>query len=956
MIKSPARIWLVTKLLCALLLLSPHAAKATHTYLLDTGGLGNVEELYLVGALQGMVNRDAPRLFLTGIDSTLCAGANNVYVNYLEKEKGFTFTRLKSLGEAISTFAAMKRADGVTPLIKGLVKYPTTYWDEASKKKVSAYYNYWIAANFAAQEDLLPVTDNILKCQTPMLSGSEFWYKDEGMKGGWSSMFVQMGRPATGGLSVEIRPDVQAHRGGYAGRWVFLDLDVTPKIEVVVSDLTPGGAWSLGVKMPTTVQTMESSGRVKVPGLTDISSTGTFVVDLAATGLFNPRSARAGLQISPSAHGVSVTVQSIRLLDANGEDPKTAPYVPQKNVFTGLAVKRDLVTAAPYEQNEEKACEWSLANQREQCDPGSFGSFAGGSWILKGLDYAIAKKSHLFYQNKEPYEKDGYPNLDKILADLKPPALVYGWLGGESYSCMKMGQYGARYAGGPPENFSFWQWVPLKNPGQPVPLPQVREVKGLENKNYLNFSWASADAIQFSYDLMDGFWEDPNRGTVPATWGFSPLLAKFAPALVEFYAHSATPKDSFWGWTAGYTHLSCFPPDIFKLYAEETRRGIHELGISPAVDVWDSVRNCLQTYEELSKDSPGAPGIKLMSVLPSPRGPETFWLDNGAAVVRNDIRLHGASQKNGKATCEAIVAAVKEIAAQYPGKDPKFLTCNTRVSPTLIKEIQAHLPENVLIVGMPDFIDLALESGAVVAAPFSDGVGSGDSIKVSFELHNASGKTGQEGKVTWTLPPGWKSSPTEWSHGPVPAGSNLKQVVTFTPPEGMAKGSVSIGYKDSRLTWEKEFVLTTYPQGSIVTDCDSAAGWTASDGATVTMERGMIKITPQTARARCDYFAANRAVGKTGRVTFPLKQIDFSRKPVLKINIPDQDGDGTVIGLLNEAGEWKKCLETSGVDVCSIDLATVTKWEGIKDATLTFDPVTKFGSHVRIRSIKVCYP
>ena len=930
------------------------ATRGPQAYLLDTGGLRDVEELYLVGALQGVVNRDAPRLFLTGLDSGFCAGSNNVYVKYLEKEKGFTFTRLKSLGDAISTFAAMKRADGVTPLIKGLVKYPTFYADQAKRTKVTTYYNYWIAANFAAQEDLLPVTDNILKCQTSMLSGSEFWWKDEKMAGGWGPMFAVLKRPATGGLSVQTRPGLKANRSGYSDRTVYLDVDVTPKIEVVVSDLTPGGAWSLHIKTPTTVQTPVNCRAVSVPGLTNIRSTGKFLVDLAATGLFNPRASRAQLLISPVGQDVSVTVKSIRLLNAKGEDPNGAPYAPRKNVFDGLRVKRDLVAAAPYEQNEEKACEWSLANQRKQCDPGAFGSFAGGSWILKGLDYAISKKVYLFYQDKSPYTNNPYPNLDKILADLKPPGLVLGWLGGESYSCMKMGEYGARYAGGPPENFSFWQWVPLEKPGHPIPLPQVREVKGLENKIYLNFSWASSDAIEFTYNLMEGYWEDPNRGKVPITWGFNPLISGFAPALVEFYAHSATPKDSFWGFTAGYTHPSCFPPAKFKLYAEETRRGLFELGISPAVDVWDCNSNCSPTYEELSKSS-SFPGVKLMSVLPSARGPETFWLDNGAAVVRLDSRFHGKSQKNGGTTLQGVVTAIKEIVAQYPGKDPKFLTCNTRVSPTFVKELQSLLPENVMIVGMPDFIGLAEESGALVAVPYSDGVGSGDSVKAEFQLHNASGQTGQPGKITWTLPPGWKSSPIEWNHGPIPIGSNLKQVVAFTPPEGTTNGSVSIGYQDSRFRWKKEFFLTTYPKATTVTNCDSTEGWTATNGASVTMERDMIKVTPQTIRARCDWFANNRSAANTGRVTFPLKQIDFSRKPILKLTLPDHNGSGTTIGLLNTKGVWKKCAEISE-GTCSIDLATVTKWNGGQDVTLTLDPVTRFGSLVRIRNIKVCYP
>ncbi len=930
------------------------ASGATQAYLLDTGGLRDVEELYLVGTLQGIVNRDAPRLFLSALDHGMCAGSNNVYIKYLEKEKGFTFTRLKSLGEAVSTFAAMKRADGVTPLIKGLVKYPTFYVDPVKKTKVNTYYNTWIAANFAAQEDLLPVTENILKCQTAMLSGSDFWWKDEKMGGEWTQMVAVLNRPTTGGLSVQTRPGGNANRTGSANRTVYLDVDVTPKIEVVVSDLSPGGAWSLQIKSPTTVDTPENCRSTSIPGLTNIRITGTFTADLAATGLFNPRATRVQLIIAPCDPATSVTVKSIRLLNAKGEDPQGVPFVPAKDVFKGLVVKRDLVTAAPYEQDEEKACEWSLANQRKQSAQGAFGSFSGGSWILKGLDYAISKKAYLFYQAKEPYTEGGYPNLEKILADLKPPALVFGWLGGESYSCMKMGSYGARYAGGPPENFSFWQWVPLKTPGRPIPLPQVREVKELENKIYLNFSWASADAIEFTYNLMEGYWEDPNRGKVPVTWGFNPLIAKFAPALVEFYAKSATPKDSFWGFTAGYTHASSFSPRNLKLYAEDTRRGLSELGISPAVDIWDNDSNSSPTYEEFSRPSE-FPGVKLMSTLPSPRGPETYWLDNGAVVVRNDKRFHGKSQKNGKTTQQGILSDIKEIEAEYPGLDPKFLTINTRVSPTFVKELMGMLPKNVEVVGMPDFIGLAEESGALVAKPYSDGVGAGDSVKVRFQLHNPSGQSGKPGKVTWTLPSGWTSSPAEWDHGPVPQGSNLKQVVTFTPPAGTSPGNARIVYQDSRFRWKKDFSLTTYPKAVNVTDCDSTTGWTALNGASLTVDRDMIKVTPPAGRTRSDYFESGRSVAKSGRVTLPLKQIDFSCKPILKITVPDLNGSGTIIGLLDEKGVWKKCGD-AGVGTTSIDLAAITKWKGTQEITLTLDPVTLYGSFARVRNIKVCYP
>lgn len=966
-----------------LLSMSPCESQASQAYLLDTSGLEDTGDLYLVGALQGIVNRDAPRLFLTR------GTPDNVYADYLEKEKGFKFTRLKSLPDAIATFAPMKRADGVTPLIKGLVKYPGSYWDAANRKSVNMYYNCAIAANFAAQEDLLPVTEGMLQGKSSMMGGSEFWYKDVSMGGSWHEMFVRLGH-STNGLSV-----TSGKAGGYAGKIVYLDLDVTPKIEVVVSDLTPGAKWTLGVSMGSTINSFENSAGVVIPGLTKEDKTGTFVGDLSATGQFKPRAGRALLKIKvspPDAPSVpaatpviaggapaatsakqsaaaatpspkptpaptaTVTVKSIRLLDANGQEPAVAPYSPPKDVFAGLSVKRDLVASPPYEQNEEKGCDWSLANQRTNSMPDAVASYAPGGWILMGLDYTVAKKVFHFYQNKTPFVKEGYPNLDKILGDFKKPGLVFGWLGDEDYACMKLGHYGARYAGGVPENFSFWQWVPLNNPGKPALPPQKREVPKLENKVYVNFSWASADYIQFAYNLMDGYWMDPNRGQVPVTWGFNPLIAGYAPAFVEFYGNTATPKDSFWGFTAGYTHLSGFPADKLQQYSVETSSGLQALGISPAVDVWDCNSSCNTAYEALSLHSPASEGVKLMSVLPGGKGAsETYWLDNGCPVVRLDRGLFSVWGSDKKSTPETIVAAIKAAAAKNPLKGPQFLTCNSRFSPTFLKKVKELLPENIVIVGMPDFIALAQEAGAVTAIPFSDSVGSGDSIKVSFELHNASGTTGGQGKVTWTLPPGWKSSPKVWVHESVPKGGNLKKIVTLTPPAGMTAGTVVIGYKDSRFGWDKEFALTTYPQGATVSDCESTEGWTAKDGAAVSLERGMLKITPKTALSRHDSRSGTK-IDNNGRVTCALKQVDLSRKPILKINIPDQDCSGTKFGVTDETGQYKECRPSVEGKTYFIDLSAATKWTGTKDLTLSIDPAVSHGSYARVRSVKVCYP
>jgi hypothetical protein len=167
----------------------------------------------------------------------------------------------------------------------------------------------------------------------------------------------------------------------------------------------------------------------------------------------------------------------------------------------------------------------------------------------------------------------------------------------------------------------------------------------------------------------------------------------------------------------------------------------------------------------------------------------------------------------------------------------------------------------------------------------------------------------------------------------------------------MTSGTAVIGYKDSRFDWGKEIVLTTYPQGMTVSDCESTEGWTATNGAAVCVDRGMLKITPKTVIGRHDYTSGTR-IENNGRVSCVLKQIDFSRKPVLKINIPDQDSSGTRIGVTDETGQYKECKSIVG----AIDLSAITKWTGTKDLLLSIDPATSHGKYVRIRSVKVCYP
>ena len=200
-------------------------------YLLDSGGMHDPQELTLLGSLQGLVNRERPLLYLNHINWQ-SPGASNVFAEFLSKHKGIRFTVLAGLPEAIATFRNLRRADG-TPILRGLVRY------EPDPKRPSLPL---IAANFAALEDLLPVTEALLSNRTLFLAGQQRWTTTDVNMSGWREMFTSVQSSRLGLRITSFHTDYHsAHLSAYRNRWVELDLDRTPKIEVSVTDVEPGG-------------------------------------------------------------------------------------------------------------------------------------------------------------------------------------------------------------------------------------------------------------------------------------------------------------------------------------------------------------------------------------------------------------------------------------------------------------------------------------------------------------------------------------------------------------------------------------------------------------------------------------------------------------------------------------------------------------------------------------------
>lgn len=125
---------------------------------LDIAGVSYDEEC-LIYALQGLVNRDVPRLFLdTRALFWQYRPADQFWMGYLAEKKGHRFIPLEGLGPAIAHFRQQ---------VKGVVLYDPGR--DASR---------YVALTLAGLRDLLPVTEAILRRETPALRGVHGWTED----------------------------------------------------------------------------------------------------------------------------------------------------------------------------------------------------------------------------------------------------------------------------------------------------------------------------------------------------------------------------------------------------------------------------------------------------------------------------------------------------------------------------------------------------------------------------------------------------------------------------------------------------------------------------------------------------------------------------------------------------------------------------------------------------------
>ena len=173
----------------------------------------------------------------------------------------------------------------------------------------------------------------------------------------------------------------------------------------------------------------------------------------------------------------------------------------------------------------------------------------------------------------------------EYLKQMKPMGILIGYphLGSLETPTVKfISTYGIRgiLATHDAPNFSIHSQIGKKKSRY---LQGFREIRKVEDKIYVAL-FACDLALNSMQNFYYGLWKSENRGKIPITWWFDPIVADFCPGIVLYYYETRTEQDYFF---AANTYGRITPSDfkyldeLLKMCDEQLRKfDLRVLGFS----------------------------------------------------------------------------------------------------------------------------------------------------------------------------------------------------------------------------------------------------------------------------------------------------------------------------------------------------------------------------------------
>ncbi|MET9022139.1 GxGYxYP domain-containing protein [Actinopolymorpha sp. NPDC004070] len=191
-------------------------------------------------------------------------------------------------------------------------------------------------------------------------------------------------------------------------------------------------------------------------------------------------------------------------------------------------------------------------------------------------DYAVATQAMPFWlaSNDSPEETT---LMERIFAAVDMGTPYLGWFTDEFNGVRLASRHGVYVlAADFLENASVFGGVrapirPQRVPAAPKPAKKV----------YLTFTFSEGDNLQYDQHRMRQLWDHPDRGKVPLNWSVSPLLADVAPVMMSHYLTTATAADTLVAGPSGpgYFFPSLWPEKELPKFLAATRSYLDRPGL-----------------------------------------------------------------------------------------------------------------------------------------------------------------------------------------------------------------------------------------------------------------------------------------------------------------------------------------------------------------------------------------
>jgi hypothetical protein len=244
-------------------------------------------------------------------------------------------------------------------------------------------------------------------------------------------------------------------------------------------------------------------------------------------------------------------------------------------------------------------------------------------------------------------------------------------------------------------NFSFHSQVKALGSFTPDPLPQLElDPQGI----YVTFTLSDGDQLMMMNTAELGNWRSEKRGSIPFNWETQPLLAEFAPALLEKYTRTKTTQDCLVAGPSGAGYI--VPPLAadFRGYMKATAETCQKTGIRVVTTyVADPPRRVMK---QLDMHKGGLLGF-LSGYAIVTRAPQLLLHDT--PVIANEIPLAA----NIWDTADQLLKRVEEKIAS-PGALPRFIGAHLFAYRTSLDDvaefISGHQHEHIHFVRADEFL------------------------------------------------------------------------------------------------------------------------------------------------------------------------------------------------------------------------------------------------------------